>query len=68
MNFYAGSPAAVVDEATDMKKGKLMAENETLRLALEFYAKKENWRGPFCAAIADEGDRARIVLRELEDE
>jgi len=58
----------VVDEATDIKKGKLMAENEALRLALEFYANKGSWRGHFCAAIADEGERARIVLRELEDE
>jgi hypothetical protein len=66
MDFLAES--VVVDEATDIKKGRLMAENEALRLALEFYANKGNWRGSFCAAIADEGDRARIVLRELEDE
>jgi len=66
MDFYTGSPVA--DEATDIKKGRLMAENEALRLALEFYANKKNWQGHFCVAIADEGDRARIVLRELEDE
>lgn len=58
-------PTVALDDCT---KGKMIVENESLRLALEFYANKKNWQGHFPFALADEGERARQVLAELEDD
>ena len=53
-----------------MNNGKLLAENEALRLALAFYANRFNWKqGRFYTPVlTDNGERARAALTIREDE
>lgn len=46
---------------------RLRAENMTLRLALRFYARGDNWtkRGGYCPISADSGAKARITLSTI---
>lgn len=49
--------------------GRLIAMMESLRLALQFYADGDNWKGNNNSpAEVDRGERARTLLELLEEE
>ena len=49
--------------------GRLVAQIESMRLVLDFYANGNNWKGNGgCPVMIDRGEKARLMLSHLSED